>query len=267
MLKSAEEFLEEVKKTVEPIRLRTIRLFDEIVEDERVKEALKYAMEGGKGLREWATLESCRVVGGEVEKAYPVAMSLGMYQSFTLIIDDKRDKHPFRRGKEPLYLKYGDVIIETLSWLVRLPTNLLDQADETGEMNKWVTKMINSMSRAERERRIHQRMTIAEYKNNCRDLSGSFYLTDCGLGAYCGGGSSDQIETLAKAGEMWGTAYQFRDDKLDKVEDTERGVYIPDSFDAEREVRVLCNDALNKLISKGLYSENFENFSNYIKTF
>lgn len=264
MTKSIEDFLEEVKKTVEPVRLKAIHLFDERIEDEEVRTALKYAMDRGKGLREWVTLESCRLVGGAVEKAYPLAMSFGIYQSFTLIIDDKRDEPLFRRGNEPLYLKYGHVYDEALAWLVRLSTNLLDQADKTGEMNKWVTKMINEMSRAERKRRMRQRMTIAKYRNNCRDLSGSFYSTAFRLGAICGRGSSDQTETLAEAGGMWGTAYQLRDDLMDKAEDTKRGFYIPKSFNTIREVRVLCKNALSRLKSKSLYSEKF---SNYIKTF
>lgn len=76
-----------------------------------IEEAMKYSLEsGGKRVRPVLTLEFCRVLGGDVEKALPLAVAVEFIHTYSLIHDDLpcMDNDDFRRGKPASHKKYGE---------------------------------------------------------------------------------------------------------------------------------------------------------------
>ena len=78
-----------------------------------VAEAMAYSAEaGGKRLRPLLTLEFCRLVGGEPEKALPFACAVEMIHTYSLIHDDLpcMDNDDLRRGKPTNHKVYGETL-------------------------------------------------------------------------------------------------------------------------------------------------------------
>ena len=65
-------------------------------------EAMRYSLlAGGKRIRPLLTLEFCRISGGDIEQALPVACAVEMLHTYSLIHDDlpAMDNDDLRRGK------------------------------------------------------------------------------------------------------------------------------------------------------------------------
>lgn len=69
----------------------------------KIMESMNYSLSaGGKRLRPILTMETCKVVGGNVEDAIPFAMAIEMIHTYSLIHDDlpALDNDDLRRGKK-----------------------------------------------------------------------------------------------------------------------------------------------------------------------
>ena len=80
--------------------------------DNRIAEAMRYAMEGGKRFRARLIFALCEDMGLDKEIAYPAALALEMVQSYSLIHDDlpAMDNDDFRRGKPTVHKAFGEDI-------------------------------------------------------------------------------------------------------------------------------------------------------------
>ena len=77
----------------------------------KLTEAMQYSlMAGGKRLRPMLVLEFCRICGGDVEKALPVACGIEMLHTYSLIHDDLpvMDNDDLRRGKPSNHKVFGE---------------------------------------------------------------------------------------------------------------------------------------------------------------
>lgn len=78
---------------------------------ERLIQSMRYSLlAGGKRLRPVLVLEFCRVSGGDVEKAVPVACGVEMLHTYSLIHDDLpcMDNDDLRRGKLTNHKVFGE---------------------------------------------------------------------------------------------------------------------------------------------------------------
>ena len=76
-----------------------------------ISEAMKYSLEsGGKRVRPVLTLEFCRILGGDTEKALPLAIAVEFIHTYSLIHDDRpcMDNDDMRRGKPSSHIKFGE---------------------------------------------------------------------------------------------------------------------------------------------------------------
>ena len=74
-------------------------------------EAMRYSLlAGGKRIRPLLVLEFCRIAGGDIEKALPVACAVEMLHTYSLIHDDLpcMDNDERRRGKPTNHMVYGE---------------------------------------------------------------------------------------------------------------------------------------------------------------
>ena len=74
-------------------------------------DAMRYSvMGGGKRIRPMLVLEFCRLSGGDVSEALPVACAIEMLHTYSLIHDDLpcMDNDALRRGKPTNHIVYGE---------------------------------------------------------------------------------------------------------------------------------------------------------------
>lgn len=76
-----------------------------------IVKAMKYSLlSGGKRLRPILTLEACKIVGGNIEDAFPFAIAIEMIHTYSLIHDDlpQLDNDDLRRGKPTNHKVFGE---------------------------------------------------------------------------------------------------------------------------------------------------------------
>ena len=74
-------------------------------------QAMRYSLlAGGKRIRPMLVLEFCRVSGGDVDAALPVACAVEMLHTYSLIHDDLpcMDDDELRRGRPTNHVVYGE---------------------------------------------------------------------------------------------------------------------------------------------------------------
>lgn len=194
---------------------------------EKLIRAMQYSlMAGGKRLRPVLVLEFCRVSGGDVKKALPVACGVEMLHTYSLIHDDLpcMDNDDMRRGKPTNHKVFGeftatlagdalqaeafasvlsaDLSAERLSKCARILADIAgyngicggQQLDMDGE-----GKPLSEPDLME----IHARKTAALIRGACL------------MGVACAGGTKEQEAAAGAYADALGLAFQIRDDILD----------------------------------------------------
>lgn len=76
----------------------------------QIADAMRYALDGGKGLRGFLVLESARICGLPADAAAPAAAAIEAMHTYSLIHDDlpAMDDDDLRRGKPTVHRKWDD---------------------------------------------------------------------------------------------------------------------------------------------------------------
>ena len=194
-----------------------------------IEEAMKYSLEsGGKRVRPVLALEFCRVLGGDVEKALPLAVAVEFIHTYSLIHDDLpcMDNDDFRRGKPASHKKYGEakallagdaLLTHAFSSIASSDLSAKQMIDAVRELSAYAGS--NGM--------IGGQIIDLEGENKSLDID-SLFLMDklktsalitsaCVLGCI----SADKYEYIPSAvkfAENLGIAFQIIDDILDFLE-------------------------------------------------
>ena len=208
-------------------------------------DSMNYSLNaGGKRLRPALVLEFCRVCGGDVNKALPVAAGVEMLHTYTLIHDDlpSMDNDDMRRGKPTNHKVFGE-FTATLAGdalqaeayasilradypaetLVKCVKALIEVAGADGICGGQQLDMEGEgTSQTEQDlMEIHKRKTAALIRGACI------------MGVACGGGSAEQERAAIQYAEALGLAFQIRDDMLDVIS-TEEELGKPIGSDDEQ---------------------------------
>ena len=195
----------------------------------RLRESMLYSLQaGGKRLRAILVLEFCRICGGDVEKALPVACGVEMLHTYSLIHDDLpcMDNDDLRRGKPTNHVIYGectatlagdalqaeafrtilstDLPVEVRAECARL---LAEAAGESGICGGQQLDM-------EGEGKVLTKEELMDI--NDRKTSAMIHAA-CLMGVTCGGGNAQQRAAAAQYAKALGLAFQIRDDMLDVI--------------------------------------------------
>ena len=182
----------------------------------RLSEQMTYAMlSAGKRLRPILTLLSVGSVGGSLQDAKSLALSVEIMHAATLVHDDILDRDSMRRGVPTVHEKWSvnDAILTgdaLLSLALSLITNF------SGEVLKAFSEA--GMRLAEGEYMdLDPPNSISEeiYVERIKRKSASLFRAATKCGALAGKGSPSEILALASFGENFGMAFQIRDDILD----------------------------------------------------
>ena len=203
--------------------------------------AMRYSVfAGGKRLRPFLVLESCKVVGGDEEKALPAACAVEVLHTYTLVHDDlpSMDNDDFRRGKPTCHKVFGEGIavlcgdaLQTLAFEL-----LAVELPKRGVPAEVALKCIAVLARAAGSKWLvgGQALDITEQAQGYTDKSPEKVLAIherktaalmqacCVIGGLIGNATDEQLAALENFGYWLGLAFQITDDILDEIGDPEK---------------------------------------------
>lgn len=196
-------------------------------------ESMHYSLTaGGKRIRPTLVLEFCRISGGDVEKALPVACAIEMLHTYSLIHDDLpcMDNDDLRRGKPTNHVVYGECTAtlagdalqaEAFGTIAR--SELLAEnkiacveilADAVGSDGMCAGQYLDMVGES-------KRLTEEELDDINSRKTGALLIAACRMGVAAAGGSGEMLEAAAHYGACVGAAFQIRDDILDVISTSE----------------------------------------------
>ena len=108
--------MNDVKMTMDELIKLVDKKLDEFMtvqQPEDLFKSMRYTvLLPGKRLRPVMCLETCRMLGGEIEKAIPAACAIEMLHAQTLIHDDLpcMDNDDYRRGQKSNHKVFGEAV-------------------------------------------------------------------------------------------------------------------------------------------------------------
>ncbi len=197
-----------------------------------VYNAMRYSlMAGGKRFRPVLTLEFCKISGGNVEGAMPLALAVEMIHSYSLIHDDLpcMDNDDYRRGKPSCHRQFGEAnALLAGDALLTTAFQMIGRADElsAGARLKAVAYLAERAGAAgmvggqvidlsSEGKPIGKETLVEMYALK----TGALLQAACGLGVLAGGGNDTMFELAGQYALALGMAFQIVDDILDVTGD------------------------------------------------
>lgn len=242
-------------------------------------QSMRYSLlAGGKRIRPMLVLEFCRISGGDVEKAMPVACAIEMLHTYSLIHDDLpcMDNDVLRRGRPTNHVIYGECTAvlagdtlqaEAFGTILRsgLPAECRARCAEILAGAAGIDGMCGGqyldMSWEGRS------LTEEELTDINARKTGALLVAACQMGVAAAGGTEKMIEAAGSFGAALGMAFQIRDDMLDVLStDEELGKPVgSDARDSKNTYMVLmgkegCEKTIDRLTAaaKDVLKEAFE---------
>ena len=196
-------------------------------------ESMHYSLTaGGKRIRPALVLEFCRISGGDIEKALPVACAIEMLHTYSLIHDDLpcMDNDELRRSKPTNHVVYGECTAtlagdalqaEAFGTIARseLPAEnkiacVEILADAVGSDGMCAGQYLDMVGES-------KQLTEDELDDINSRKTGALLIAACRMGVAAAGGSGEMLEAAAHYGACVGAAFQIRDDILDVISTSE----------------------------------------------
>ena len=202
---------------------------------EDIFKSMKYTVTlPGKRLRPVLCLETCRMLGGDIEKAIPTACAIEMLHAQTLIHDDLpcMDNDDYRRGKltnhkvfgEALAVLAGDALLTyapqiitkyskdlTPSTLIRVLNEYFQYAGARGVIAGQVVDIESENIELPDEKKAE----ILHYLH-IHKTSDLFQLA-MRTGAIIANADDEKIQAVTEFAKTFGLAFQIADDILDEI--------------------------------------------------
>ena len=245
----------------------------------KLAESMRYSLlAGGKRIRPMLVLEFCRISGGDVEQALPVACAIEMLHTYSLIHDDLpcMDDDELRRGRPTNHVVYGECTAvlagdtlqaEAFGTILRsqLPAERRARCAEILAGAAGIDGMCGGqyldMSWEGRELSEQELTEINSRK------TGALLVAACQMGVAAAGGNQLMMAAAGHFGAALGMAFQIRDDMLDVLStDEELGKPVgSDEKENKNTYMVLmgkegCEKAIEKLtgFAKDTLKEAFD---------
>ena len=242
-------------------------------------EAMRYSLlAGGKRIRPMLVLEFCRICGGDIDAAMPVACAIEMLHTYSLIHDDLpcMDDDELRRGRPTNHVVYGECTATLAGDALQAEAfgTILRSGLPAGRKARCAEYLadavgLDGMCGGQFLDMLGEGKTLSEQELtdiNSRK-TGALLTAACRMGVAAGGGSAAQLEAASLYGAAIGAAFQIRDDMLD-VLGNEQELGKPIGSDAEEKKNTYmaicgaerCAQMIEKLTAwaKTALSEAFE---------
>ena len=191
----------------------------------KMLEAMRYSVEnGGKRIRPMLTLEFCRMCGGSVEAALPLACAIEFIHTYSLIHDDLpcMDNDDMRRGKPSSHIKFGEAKDIPADAVAKAVSLLARAAGCAGMIAGQVQDLENE----------NKTVSVDDLRSVDVLKTGELIRCACQLGCIAAGADDKKLEAARVYAENLGIAFQIVDDILDVTSD-EATLGKPIGSDAE----------------------------------
>lgn len=245
----------------------------------KLAESMRYSLlAGGKRIRPMLVLEFCRISGGDIHDAIPVACAIEMLHTYSLIHDDLpcMDNDDLRRGRPTNHVVYGECT-----------ATLAGDAMQAEAFGTVLRSDLPPQRRAECARILAdavgldgmcggqfldmawegRKLTEQELTEINSRKTGALLVAACQMGVAAAGGSELMMASAGHYGAALGMAFQIRDDMLD-VLGTNEEIGKPVGSDAQENKNTYmalmgekgCIETIDKLtvFAKNMLSEAFE---------
>ncbi|AIS52383.1 farnesyl diphosphate synthase [Thermoanaerobacter kivui] len=288
-------FEEQLRKKQQLVEEELHRILDIDEKPEIIYEAMRYSVfAGGKRLRPVLCLSSCELLGGDLNKALPVACAIELIHTYSLIHDDlpAMDNDDLRRGKPTNHKVYGEAIaILAGDGLLNLGYEVLVRyALENPQDYERILKATNEIARASGCKGIiggqvvdilsqNTKISYEELKFMHEHKTGALIEASVCAGAYIAGATEEDIKVLREYANLIGFAFQIKDDILNVIgeeeklgkkvgSDKEKGkstfVNIFGLEKSQEMVRELTQNAIRILDRFGKKAQFLKELSNYL---
>ena len=218
--------------------------FAETLPQKGLADAMRYSLlAGGKRIRPMLVLEFCRIAGGDVQAALPVACAIEMLHTYSLIHDDLpcMDNDDLRRGQPTNHKLFGECTatlagdaLQAEAFGTILRSSL--PADRRAACAEHLANAVglDGMCGGQFLDMIGEGKALSETELNEINSrkTGALLTAACLMGVAAAGGSREQEEAAARYGASIGAAFQIRDDMLD-VLSTEQELGKPIGSDSQ----------------------------------
>ena len=199
----------------------------------RLAEAMRYSLlAGGKRIRPILVLEFCRIAGGDVEAALPVACAIEMLHTYSLIHDDLpcMDNDALRRGRPTNHVVYGECTAVLAGDTLQAEAfGTILRCDLPAERKAACAEILASAVGLDGmcggqyldmswEGRKLSEQELTEINSR---KTGALLMAACQMGVAAAGGSRLMLDTAGHFGAALGMAFQIRDDMLDVLSTAE----------------------------------------------
>lgn len=253
--------------------------FDDNMPHKGLADAMRYSLlAGGKRIRPILVLEFCRICGGNIEEAIPVACAIEMLHTYSLIHDDLpcMDNDELRRGMPTNHMVYGECTAtlagdtlqaEAFGTILRSELSVERRAacacilaDSVG-LDGMCGGQYLDMSWEGRKLSEQELTDINSRK------TGALLVAACQMGVAAAGGSELMLASAGHYGAALGMAFQIRDDMLDVLStDTELGKPVGSDAQENKNTYMAllgekgCRETVEKLtdFAKNILDEAFE---------
>ncbi|MDR0523909.1 MAG: polyprenyl synthetase family protein [Candidatus Methanoplasma sp.] len=181
----------------------------------------QYPYAGGKRMRPAMAVAAAKAVGGDGEKAVPLAVAVEYIHNFTLIHDDFMDGDEVRRGMKTVHVQYGaptailagDALFAKAFQII---ADLNIPPERAVEVLRYVSQAVWDLARGQQmdvnnEGRI---VTEAEYLETIRLKTSVLFAAAAAGGAIVGGASRETVDAVHSYAMALGLGFQIFDDYL-----------------------------------------------------
>lgn len=181
---------------------------------------------GGKKLRPFLAISTCKALGGCEEDALPPAAAVELIQAFSLVHDDIIDRDETRRGVQTVHRKWGiptaivagdllhikayDVIIRAAISNQRLMKALPSILYEINESTIMICEGQELDEQLERSTQPSER----EYFEMISKKTASLFEASTTIGALVAEANPESVESMRNYGHALGMSFQIIDDIL-----------------------------------------------------
>ena len=152
------------------------------------------------------------------EKSMPLATTLELIHTASLVHDDIIDTSKKRRGVETTNSKYGaQIAVLVGDYLFAKAFQLVAENNYGEEVSIVLSKLVKNLCVGEimQDRSLYEVPTLSEYYTRINLKTAIFLSTCCRLGAIVSGMERREVENLTAYGTNLGLAFQIIDDLLD----------------------------------------------------
>ena len=186
---------------------------------------LIYACEGGKRIRPLILLlaaESIKISNRDnsnlTDDIFLAASAIELLHTESVIHDDIIDQENLRRGKPSFHVKYGyNSSILTADFVLGIILNIGSKVNDptvSSELSKAAIKMSEG-EMMEIQMGKNPDISIRDYIQVLENKTASLFEASSKIGAILGGGTDEEIHSMAAFGHLLGIAYQIHDDLVD----------------------------------------------------